>query len=121
MKTETEETTKEISKERNMQAEPKPLFSLTIGEYMSLTRKLIEDALAGKALAGTEQIPDPDGSKEFTIKGLMNFLGCSKASVHNYKNLGMPFYRVGRKVLFKKDEVLNFMKGIKNRKRKMKQ
>ncbi|MGZ4041736.1 MAG: hypothetical protein ACXVO9_00955 [Bacteroidia bacterium] len=49
------------------------------------------------------------------ITELGKFLRCSKASVHNYKHLGLPFYRVGRKILFKKSEVLLFMKTLKGK------
>jgi hypothetical protein len=52
-----------------------------------------------------------------SIESLMNFLGCNKASVHNYKKRGLPFYRVGRKVLFKKEEVLVFMKDKPSKKK----
>lgn len=101
-----------------MQTELKPLFSLTIGEFMALVRRLVGEALADKTLAGTQQ-PAGTGEEEvFTIGGLMNFLKCSKASIHNYKNAGLPFYRVGRKVLFRKAEVLSFMKGLRNKRPK---
>jgi hypothetical protein len=36
-------------------------------------------------------------------------------SIHAYKKKGLPFYRVGRKVLFKKSEVLEFMKNSTKR------
>lgn len=102
-----------------MQTELKPLFSLTIGEFMALVRRLVGEALADKTLAGTQQAPGTGDEEVFTIRDLMDFLKCSKASIHNYKNAGLPFYRVGRKVLFRKAEVLSFMKGLKNRKQKL--
>ena len=58
---------------------------------------------------------DEEKADTFSILELAKFLRCSKVSIHNYKKLGMPFYRIGRKILFKKNEVLNFMKGLKNR------
>jgi excisionase family DNA binding protein len=89
--------------------ESRPMFSLTVGELISVLRSTIEDAKREDA-----RIVPLDLSfcndQEFSIEGLMNFLGCSKASVHNYKKRGLPFYRVGRKVLFRKEEVLTFMK-----------
>jgi len=48
--------------------------------------------------------------RTFTIKELAVFLKCSKVSVHAYKKLGLPYYRIGRTVIFKESEVLHFMK-----------
>jgi hypothetical protein len=75
---------------------------------------LIEDALSSKQ---QEQIKEQDQIDEcFDITGLAEFLHCSKASIHSYKKKGMPYYRIGRKILFKKSEILNFMKGLRPRK-----
>lgn len=102
-----------------MLTELKPLFSLTVGEFMGLVRRLVEEAIAEKTqLNGAGEPAAKDGEEVFTIRELMDFLRCSKASIHNYKNAGLPFYRVGRKVLFRKAEVLTFMKGLKNRRQK---
>ncbi len=98
-----------------MQSEIKPLFTLTIGEFMALTKKLVEDTLKEKAQNEVTPNKDDDDTAVYSISQLMEFLHCSKASVHNYKKLGMPFYRIGRKILFKKNEVLSFMKGLKNK------
>lgn len=98
-----------------MQPEIKPLFTLTIGEFMALTKKLVEDTLKERAQNETSLKKDDEDTAVYSISQLMEFLHCSKASIHNYKNLGMPFYRIGRKILFRKNEVLNFMKGLKNR------
>lgn len=94
--------------------ESKPLYSLTIGEFIELTKKLVEETLKER-----EQVKKADTTENeekvetFNIGELAKFLRCSKVSIHNYKKLGMPFYRIGRKILFKKNEVLNFMKGLK--------
>ncbi|MGZ3883209.1 MAG: helix-turn-helix domain-containing protein [Bacteroidia bacterium] len=99
-----------------MQTELKPLFTLTIGEFIAMTRKLVEETVQEK-LQG-EQVHakgEHDEQGTLSIRELMAFLRCSKASVHNYKNLGLPFYRVGRKVLFRKNEVLEFMKTLRAR------
>ena len=99
-----------------MQFEPKPLFTLTIGEFMALTKRLVEEVITEKAKGKDTINPDAKDKEDvFNIGELMGFLRCSKASVHNYKKLGMPFYKIGRKILFRKNEVLNFMKGLKSR------
>ena len=85
----------------------KPLYSLTVGEYVELTKKTMSSVLKERQ----EQEPEikPDQEEHFTIKECAAFLHCSVVSIHNYKKLGMPYYRIGRKVLFKKSEVLEFM------------
>lgn len=99
-----------------MQPEIKPLFTLTIAEFMVLTKKLVEETINEKMQSfNTQKLDETNEVAELNISELTKFLHCSKASVHNYKKLGMPFYRIGRKILFRKNEVLNFMKGLKNK------
>lgn len=94
--------------------ESKPLYSLTIGEFIELTKKLVEETLKEREQVKKAVATDTEEKAEtFNIGELAKFLRCSKVSIHNYKKLGMPFYRIGRKILFKKNEVLNFMKGLK--------
>ena len=99
-----------------MNTDQKPLYSLTIEEFITLTKKLIEETLRGKEGKNSLSQNDIKPSEEvFNIMELAKFLRCSKVSIHNYKKLGMPFYRIGRKLLFKKAEVLNFMKTLKHK------
>jgi excisionase family DNA binding protein len=93
----------------------KPLFTLSIEEYIALTKGLVEEILRQQQAPQASQT-DPEPCLD--IAGLARFLKCSKVSIHNYKKLGMPFYRVGRKLLFKKEEVLNFMKQLRFKKTK---
>jgi excisionase family DNA binding protein len=99
-----------------MHGNQKPLFSLTIGEFIALNKTLINAVLNDKE-EQKENVTENEKSNEehFSIKELANFLRCSKVSIHNYKKQGMPFYRIGRKILFKKLEVLNFMKSLKSK------
>ena len=99
-----------------MNTDHKPLYSLTIGEFVAITKELIDKAIKEKEQAQTLLSENLKGKDEhFTIKQLAAFLNCSKVSIHNYKKLGLPFYRIGRKILFKKQEVMNFMKGLKSK------
>ena len=99
-----------------MKQEQKPLYSLTIEEFITLTKKLIEETISGKQGESNESNKDTNTKEEvFNILELATFLRCSKVSIHNYKKLGMPFYRIGRKLLFKKAEVLNFMRTLKHK------
>jgi hypothetical protein len=101
-----------------MKQEQRPLYALSIEEFITMTKKLIDEAISGKQRELNLDNSDADrNTKEevFNIKELANFLRCSKVSIHNYKKLGMPFYKIGRKLLFKKAEVLNFMKTLKHK------
>ncbi|MBA3681045.1 MAG: DUF3853 family protein [Bacteroidetes bacterium] len=99
-----------------MNLDQKPLYTLTIEEFITLTKKLIEEAInagnAGNDLSKNQAAPNED---VFSILELSQFLRCSKVSIHNYKKKGMPFYKIGRKLLFKKAEILNFMKTLKHK------
>ena len=83
-----------------------PSFTLTIGEFSDLIREIVSEELQKLLAPNTVEYED----EHFTIEGLTTFLNCSKASVHNYKKNGMPYYRIGRKVLFQKSEILAFLK-----------
>lgn len=91
----------------------KPLYSLTVGEFVELTKIIMSSALKEQQ----EQKPEIklDQEEHFTIQECAKFLHCSVVSIHNYKKQGMPYYRIGRKVLFKKSEVLEFMGASKLR------
>ncbi len=96
--------------------EHKPLYSLTIGEFAELTKQLVEETLKEREQKKeVDKKGDEEKAETFNILELAKFLRCSKVSIHNYKKLGMPFYRIGRKILFKKNEVLNFMRGLKSK------
>lgn len=96
-----------------MYSEQKPLFTLNIGEFMALVKQQVERGLQETQNKNPKLESEKD--EHFNIKQLAEFLKCSKVSVHNYKHKGMPFYRIGRKILFKKSEVLNFMKTLKGK------
>jgi excisionase family DNA binding protein len=85
-----------------------PLYALTVGEFVELTRQTLHAVIS----ENPKIIPLPvhDQEEHFSIADCARFLGCSVVSIHNYKKQGMPYYRIGRKVLFKKSEVLAFMK-----------
>jgi excisionase family DNA binding protein len=89
----------------NMNFDPnKPLYALTIGEFIELLQSNVKSAVP--------QMTEPEFDKEehFNIAEVAAFLNCTKMTVHNYKQRGLPYYRVGRKLLFKKSEVLEFMR-----------
>ncbi len=104
------------TEKRKMSSDQKPLYTLTIEEFITLTKKLIEDVINGNNLGNDPSKKEAAPNEEvFSILELSKFLRCSKVSIHNYKKKGMPFYKIGRKLLFKKAEILNFMKTLKHK------
>jgi excisionase family DNA binding protein len=96
-----------------VQSEQKPLFTLSIGEFMGMIKKLVDEAFSEREQKERQQGEQKkETDVHFSIKQLAEFLSCSKVSIHKYKKKGMPFYRIGRKILFKKQEVLNFMRSL---------
>lgn len=94
----------------------KPLYTLTIDEFKTLSKTLIDEALNEREQQKKNSSESNIEKEEhFTIKQLAQFLSCSKQSIHNYKKAGLPYYRIGRKILFEKLKVLNFMKTIKTK------
>jgi hypothetical protein len=93
----------------------KPLYTLTIGEFTCLIQDVINSGSKDKL----ERDDNPKViEEEFTIPELAVFLRKTKGTVHNYKKLGLPFLKIGRTVLFKKSEVIEFMKNVPKQKNK---
>lgn len=59
-----------------------------------------------------------DHEEYMTIAECAKFLGRSKVTIHEYKKQGLPCYRIGRTVKFKKSEVLGFMRQWERKRRK---
>jgi excisionase family DNA binding protein len=60
--------------------------------------------------------PSQETSEYLDIEGLSDFLGCSEQTIHTYKKKrGLPYFKKGKTVLFKKSEVLEWMKSERNR------
>ncbi|MBC7863605.1 MAG: helix-turn-helix domain-containing protein [Bacteroidia bacterium] len=101
-----------------MSYEEKPMFALTVREFKDTFKGVIREVLS-------EDQPENKSAKQsevkqdehFTIAGLCKFLDCSKVSIHKYKQKGLPFYRIGKKLLFQKSEVLEFMRNFGFRKK----
>lgn len=88
----------------------RPIYSLSVSEFSALIRNLVLEVV--KDELSQRQQPEPhteEKNEHFTIQELTKFLRCSRMSIYNYKKLGLPFYRLGRKILFKKNEVMEFM------------
>jgi hypothetical protein len=84
-----------------------PLYTITIGEFIELTKQTVQSVII-ESTGGSS--PSEPQDEHFNIAQCANFLKCSLVSIHKYKKQGLPYYKIGRKILFKKTEVLNFMK-----------
>ena len=75
-----------------MSEDKKPLYTLTIEEFITLTKKLIAEVINGsKEEKGICQENTKSGEEVFDILELATSLRCSKVSIHNYKKMGMPY------------------------------
>ncbi len=53
-------------------------------------------------------------TKLLKTNDLVEMFGVSRTTIHNWKLSGkLPFYRIGGKIYFKEEEVINSMKGVK--------
>lgn len=82
-------------------------------------KKVKENNEPDEELSGEPEMQAKGDREEYMdISECAKFLNCSKVTLHEYKNQGMPHYQIGRTVKFKKSEVLNFMRQQDKRKRK---
>lgn len=73
---------------------------------LSIESMLIRlDSLSAPAPAPASA-PSAPAETNYDIAGLARYLGCSVQTIHNLKKEGViPFYRLGRKVYFKRSEI----------------
>lgn len=81
------------------------LTSLTTPEVRQLFREELKNFFA-EGLPYSPQAPTPTAEVELDISSLAKYLKCSIPTIHKLKREGViPFYRLGRKVYFKKSEI----------------
>lgn len=79
-----------------------------------MIKKCVEDAVSLKSKEGE---PDPPSDDLLNIEDIQKIFHVSKVTVHKWKKKGLiPFYKMNRKVYFKKSEVISSMN---HKKRKM--
>lgn len=82
------------------------LTSLTTPEVRSLFRQELETFFSEKQVLTPQETAAVIPDENYDINELADYLKCSVQTVHNIKKEGtIPFYRLGRKVYFKKSEV----------------
>lgn len=83
------------------------LDGLTVDDLVNLIKDVIRQEI---------QSTQTNKKSEFlTRKEAMDFIGCSSPSLINYQKQGLPYMRLGRKIMFDKNEVIEFLKS-KNKK-----
>jgi predicted site-specific integrase-resolvase len=94
--------------------EAKIFTTLSADDLLGIISGCIRDALTLK----TQEKPLKEVPEDLlSIEDIQNIFKVSKVTVHKWKKKGLlPFYKMNRKVYFKKSEVINSMS---HKKRKM--
>lgn len=93
----------------------KTLFTtLNVDDLTDIITKCVTDAVALKSKESSQTPPSDD---LLNIEDIQKIFHVSKVTVHKWKKKGLiPFYKMNRKVYFKKSEVISSMN---HKKRKM--
>jgi len=92
---------------------------LTVEQFSDLVRDLITEKQISQ---NNEQTDTTDNNEDMmTVESLSEFLHCSQATVFNHRKKGwLPQpYQVGRKVVWKKSEVVEFLKTPVNKRKRV--
>lgn len=89
------------------------LTSITLDELLDKITERINIALSIKA---SEKMDTPTPEELLTIKDLERLFNVSKVTIHKWKKRGLlPFYKMNRKVYFKRSEVIESMSHKKRK------
>ena len=88
--------------------------SINVDDLTDIIKKCILEAVSDSNKETTKELPSDD---LLNIEDIQKIFNVSKVTVHKWKKKGLiPFYKMNRKVYFKKSEVINSMN---HKKRKM--
>lgn len=88
--------------------------SLKVDDLIDMIKKCVSDVISLKPKDGNNETPSDD---LLNIEDIQKIFNVSKVTVHKWKKKGLiPFYKMNRKVYFKKSEVISSMN---HKKRKM--
>lgn len=97
-----------------MEMETQIFTTLTAEELAQTIKDSVKDVLDQNLTLTSKKEPDED---LLTIEDVQKIFHVSKVTIHKWKKLGLlPFYKVNRKLYFKKSEVLN---SLQEKKRKL--
>ena len=89
------------------------LTSITLDELLDKITERINIALSIKA---SEKKDTPTQEELLTIADLERLFNVSKVTIHKWKKKGLiPFYKMNRKVYFKRSEVIDSMSHKKRK------
>ena len=92
---------------------------LTVEQFSDLVKELIAD---NQITQNNEKTDTTENNEDMmTVETLSEFLHCSPATIFNHRKKGwLPQpYQVGRKVVWKKSEVVEFLKTPVNRRKRV--
>ena len=88
------------------------MTSIPIEDLTNLINIAVENAIS-KLNEPADQPPSSPSDDFISLDAVAKLLRVSKVTLHSYKKAGLiPFHRLGRRVLFRKSEVLNCLKTI---------
>ena len=86
---------------------------MTADDLCGMISECIKDALT---LKSQEKVTDPIPEDLLSIEDIQKIFKVSKVTVHKWKKKGLlPFYKMNRKVYFKKSEVIDAMQHKKRK------
>jgi len=89
------------------------LISMNADDLRGMISDCIKDALT---LERQDKVPEPIPEDLLSIEDIQKVFKVSKVTVHKWKKKGLlPFYKMNRKVYFKKSEVIDAMQHKKRK------
>lgn len=93
--------------------EERVFFSLEVDEFKELIRKGVSEVLSKQKDVSENKTPPDD---LLNIQDIQKIFKVSKVTVHKWKKKGLiPFYKMNRRVYFKKSEVIDSMNHKKRK------
>ena len=88
------------------------MTSIPIEDLTNLINIAVENAIL-KLKVPADQPPFSPSDVFISLDAVAKLLRVSKVTLHSYKKQGkIPFHRIGRRVLFRKNEILDCLKTI---------
>lgn len=88
-------------------------IQMTTDDLLGMINQCIKDALTIKMQVN---VPEPIPEDLLSIEDIQKVFKVSKVTVHKWKKKGLlPFYKMNRKVYFKKSEVIDAMQHKKRK------
>jgi len=88
------------------------MTSMPIEDLTNIILNAVQNAIL-KLKLPADQPPSSPSDDFISFNDVKNMLKCSAVTLHAYKKQGkIPFHRIGRRVLFRKNEILDCLKTI---------